>query len=89
MTLPVLKALKNAGTEERAFWQRCMSDLDQQEGDFAHARRLFERHNALGQSLEQARAYARKGIQLLKDLPQNALRKDLEDLIVFAVERQF
>ncbi|MBI1214655.1 MAG: polyprenyl synthetase family protein [Alphaproteobacteria bacterium] len=89
MTLPVIKALKNATPEEKAFWERCMGALEQKDGDLAQAVRLFERHNAIGRSLEQARGYAKKGIQLLKDLPQNALRKDLEDLIVFAVERQY
>lgn len=89
MTLPVLKALRNANDDERAFWTRCMADLNQSDDDFKHAKRLLERHNALGQSLEQARDYAKKGMMLLKDMPQNQMNKNLQELIVFAVEREY
>jgi octaprenyl-diphosphate synthase len=89
MTLPVIKALQNATPGERKFWHRCMTDLDQKDGDFKEAIRLFTAHNALGQSLEIARQFAARGRQLLNDLPTHPLRKDLAELITFAVERDY
>ncbi|TAL40121.1 MAG: polyprenyl synthetase family protein, partial [Alphaproteobacteria bacterium] len=89
MTLPVIKALEHASPGERKFWHRCMTDLDQKEGDFKEAMRLFIAHNALGQSLDIARQFAARGRQLLNDLPTHPLRKDLAELITFAVERDY
>ncbi|MDE1152130.1 MAG: polyprenyl synthetase family protein [Micavibrio sp.] len=89
MTLPVLLALEKATPEERAFWQRTMGDVNQQEGDFKEALRLFERYNALGRSMDIARDYAARGRKLLNDLPANVFRDDLSDLMTFAVEREY
>ncbi|MEZ0226575.1 MAG: polyprenyl synthetase family protein [Alphaproteobacteria bacterium] len=89
MTLPVIKALQHATPGERKFWHRCMTDLDQKEGDFKEAKRLFIAHNALGQSLDLARQFAARGRQLLNDLPTHPLRNDLAELITFAVERDY
>lgn len=89
MTLPVILALKSANDEERAFWKRCMTDLQQEDGDLDKARSLFLRHNSTGKSLDMARDFAKRGRELLADLPQNALTRDLADLISFAVEREY
>lgn len=87
MTLPVLKALEKATPEERSFWQRCMSDLNQEEGDLAKARDILSRHKALQSSLDHARDFAAKGKKCLQLLPQNAYSDDLAALLDFAVER--
>ncbi len=89
MTLPVIFALQNASPDERDFWKRTMGDLDQKEGDFRMAQRLFERHNSIGKSLDMARAYAKRGRELLADMPRNAFAEDLAELITFAVEREY
>lgn len=89
MTLPVIRALQDANADERAFWRRCMTDLNQQERDFGEALRLFKKYNALNSSLETAREFAARGRQLLSDLPTHPLRNHLADLISFAVERDY
>jgi len=89
MTLPVLLALEKATPDEKAFWKRCMVDLDQKEGDLKEAVRIFERYNAIGRALDIARDFAAKGRKLLNDLPQNQYRDDLAELISFAVEREY
>ncbi len=89
MTLPVLLALQGAPQAERDFWKRCMTDLDQKEGDLKEAKRLLTIHNAIGRSLDIARQYAADGRNLLSDLPRNDYTTDLEELITFAVERDY
>jgi octaprenyl-diphosphate synthase len=89
MTLPVIRALQGATAEERAFWLRCMTDLNQQERDFGDALRLFKKYNALDGALNTAREFAARGRQLLSDLPAHPLRNHLADLISFAVERDY
>jgi octaprenyl-diphosphate synthase len=89
MTLPVLLALQGAPQNERDFWKRCMTDLDQKEGDLKEARRLLQIHNSIGKSLDIARNYAADGRNMLRDLPRNDFSADLEALITFAVERDY
>lgn len=89
MTLPVLKALAAANSDEKAFWQRTMCDLDQKDGDLATAQDLIRRHGTLDLSLAQARGFAAQGRQCLESLPAHPLRQDLAELIDFAVERDY
>ncbi|MBI3441830.1 MAG: polyprenyl synthetase family protein [Proteobacteria bacterium] len=89
MTLPVIHACTKANAGEKAFWQRCMADLQQQDGDFLEALSILKRHNALEHSLGEARKYCALGIKSLAELPDHPLRQYLQDLIVFAVERDY
>src|SRR5690606_9879411 len=87
MTLPVLRALARADAEERAFWQRCLGDAEQGEGDFDRARAILDRHGALEDSLAAARGHAQAGREALMALPDHPIRGELANLIGFAVER--
>ena len=89
MTLPVLKAVAKANAAEKDFWQRTMCDLDQKDGDLAEAQALLKKHKTLEQSLAQARDFAAKGRKCLESLPGNGIRRDLAELIDFAVERDY
>jgi octaprenyl-diphosphate synthase len=89
ITLPVIKALEHATPKEREFWHRCMTDLNQTDKDFREALRQFDKYYAIGRSLELAREFAKRGRQLLVDLPTHPLRNDLAELITFAVERDY
>jgi octaprenyl-diphosphate synthase len=89
MTLPVLKAIAKADAEERAFWQRCMGDVKQEDGDFAHAVTLIRKHKGVEESLAQARRSVTEGRAALQSLPDNDMRRTLDALIVFVVERDY
>lgn len=89
MTLPVIQALEKATPAEKAFWQKTMVDLTQDDHSLQQAVEILQKHQTLETSLKEASRYAQKGIDSLKTLPQHPLRKNLEDLIVFAVERGY
>ncbi|HRJ67593.1 MAG TPA: polyprenyl synthetase family protein, partial [Alphaproteobacteria bacterium] len=89
MTLPVLKAMAKSSAAEKQFWQRTMCDLDQKDGDLAEAQGLIKKHKGLELSLAQARDFAAKGRKCLENLPGNGIRRDLAELIDFAVERDY
>lgn len=89
MTLPVLKALAKASPAEKDFWQRTMCDLDQKDGDLAEAQAIIKKHKGLDLALAQARDFAAKGRKCLDSLPGNGIRRDLAELIDFAVERDY
>ena len=89
MTLPVIRAIAKASPAERKFWNRCIGKLDQSDKDFKEALALLHKHNTLKDSLVEARRYADMGIKALAVVPDAPLRRHLEDLIIFAVERDY
>jgi octaprenyl-diphosphate synthase len=89
ITLPVVLALRQGGEAERAFWRRTLEDLDQREGDLAHAIELMTRHGTLRATLERARHYgetARRSLALFRDSPE---RRALDEVIDFCLARGY
>ncbi|MFH1157489.1 MAG: polyprenyl synthetase family protein [Pseudomonadota bacterium] len=89
MTLPVIRAVAKADAAERRFWNRCMTDLRQEDGDFQEALALLRKHDALNSSLSEAGRYAELGKKALAGVPDHPLRGHFGGLIVFAVERDY
>ena len=57
ITLPVILAFRRGDTDERAFWQRCLNELDQNEDDLSHALELMEKHDSLTDTIHRAQHY--------------------------------
>ncbi|MGE0255164.1 MAG: polyprenyl synthetase family protein [Alphaproteobacteria bacterium] len=89
ITLPVVIAVARADGDERAFWQRTLETLDQQDGDLARATVLLRRHGALAQTLERARGYADAARAALAPFPDGHWRAALGDLVDFCVDRAY
>ncbi|HEY1095727.1 MAG TPA: polyprenyl synthetase family protein [Alphaproteobacteria bacterium] len=87
ITLPVVLALQQADAEEKAFWQRCMVDLQQSENDLIHAQTVLRQHDTLEQSLQIADDYAARAASRLATLPQQDLTAILRQIPAFAVHR--
>jgi octaprenyl-diphosphate synthase len=87
ITLPVILCFRRGGNDERAFWQRTLSEGKIEDGDLEHAIRLMKKHNALEATLERARHYgaiARDALAIFPDLPTT---RALSDVIGFCVSR--
>ena len=89
MTAPILLALANADNEERAFWQRTVGDRQQNEDDLAHAMELLQKHGAIAKGLDLAKTYGRKAQQALTAAPDGDLRRLLDDIVSFTIEREY
>lgn len=87
ITLPVILAYRRGSADDRAFWTRTLRDMDQNEGDLAHAIALMERHNAIADTIERARHYGRLARGALEIYPESPTRNTLIDIIRFCVER--
>jgi octaprenyl-diphosphate synthase len=87
LTLPVIKAVALASTEERAFWQRTIGKGDQQEGDLEQAMVIMARHGAMDAARRDALDWAAKARDALGVLPDHALRAMLGDLADYVVSR--
>jgi octaprenyl-diphosphate synthase len=87
LTLPVILAFRRGTDEERAFWKRCLEDLDQSEGDLEHAIELMLKHKALDDSVARAKHYGAMAHDALAIFPDCAEKRALTNLIEFCVER--
>ncbi|WP_299604436.1 polyprenyl synthetase family protein [uncultured Tateyamaria sp.] len=87
LTLPVIKAVAKADSEERAFWSRTIEKGQQDEGDLDHALDLLHKHDALEETKRDAIAWADKAKASLGALPAHDLRDMLIDLADYVVER--
>ena len=87
ITLPVVMALENATSEERAFWERTLVELKQNDFDFTHAQEILNKYGCIEKSLEIARDHAQRAQQSLDALPPSPMRDTLKDIALFAVER--
>ncbi len=87
LTAPVFLALRHAGATERGFWQRCMGDRQQEDGDFAAAVELCHSHDAFSKSLHLAADYAHAAENALAHLPKSTLRDALMALPGSILER--
>ncbi|SDW28439.1 polyprenyl synthetase family protein [Roseicitreum antarcticum] len=87
LTLPVIRAVAAASSEERAFWHRVIAEGDQHEGDLSHAMALMQRHDTLGSTRAEAMIWAGRAKTALNHLPAHPLRDMLRDLADYVVAR--
>ena len=87
LTLPVIKAVARADTDERAFWRRTIEKGRQEAADLEHALGLLDRHDALKATRADALAWADKAKTAIGVLPEHPLREMLHDLAGYVVSR--
>lgn len=87
LTLPVIKAVARADTEERAFWRRVIETGDQRDGDLDRALAIMARHGAMAATRDEALVWAGRAKAALAALPPHELRDILSDLSDYVVAR--
>jgi len=89
ITLPVILAY-NAGTrEEKAFWARTLSELEQKPGDFEEALALMQKHGAIAQTITMAERYCSKARQCLSAFPPGKAKSAMLDIADFCTSRVY
>ena len=89
ITLPVILAFRRGDAAERAFWRRCLEDLEQNEKDLDRARELMGRHGAIEDSMARARGYGAIAREALEVFPDSGIKRELIDIVDFCVERAY
>lgn len=89
ITLPVILAFRRGTEDERAFWRRCLEDLDQRDGDLEVAQELIAQYRALEDTIERARHYGAKARDALELFPDSDLKAALNDAVAFTIERAY
>jgi octaprenyl-diphosphate synthase len=89
ITLPVILAFRRGTPEERDFWRRTLEDLDQKEGDLAHAMELMTKHGSLADTVQRARHYGAIARDALGIFPESPEKQALAGVIDFCIERAY
>ena len=89
ITLPVVLAFERGTEAERAFWRRCLEDLEQGEADLDHALGLLTRHGAVEDSMSRARGYGMEAIAALEIFPESPARRALTEAVEFCINRAY
>jgi len=89
MTLPVILAYARGSTDERAFWRAAIGGERTSDADLAHAMALLRKSDALSDTIERARLYARRAIDALAMFPASKAKAALLEAAEFAVARAY
>jgi len=83
----VMIAYHQGDADEQAFWQRTIGAGDLRDGDLSEAQRLMAKHDAIEQSLAEARKHAENAGQCLAALPSSPAKDALIETAAFAASR--
>ena len=89
MTLPVILAYARGAEQDRAFWRSGIGGERTSDEDLAEATRLLRDTEALADTLERARQYARRAVDALAMFPPSKAKSALIEAAEFAVARAF
>jgi octaprenyl-diphosphate synthase len=89
MTLPVILAYARGSDADRAFWRSAISGERTSGADLAEAIALVRSSDALADTLERARIYARRAIDALAVFPAGKAKAALTEAAEFAVARAY
>jgi len=87
ITLPVVLAFRRGNDDERAFWRRTLEDGTQRDDDLARAQALMERHGTIADTVERARHYGAMARDALGIFPDGPVKRVLDDVVTFCIER--
>jgi octaprenyl-diphosphate synthase len=89
MTLPVILAYARGSEEDRSFWRSAIGGDRTSDEDLAHATSLLRSTDALADTIERARQYARRAIDALAIFPASKAKSALVEAAEFAVARAY
>jgi len=87
--LPVILAYARGSDAERTFWRAAMSGDRVSDADLAYAIQLLRASDALSDTVDRARQYARRAIDALGKFPSSKAKSALVDAAEFAVARAY
>ena len=87
ITLPVLVAFLAGDALEKAFWQRTIEALDQNNADLDQAMRLIADHDAIQVTLDRAQRFVQEAKAALLVFPDSPIRRALAGVADYTVQR--
>ncbi len=88
ITLPIVLAFERGDESERAFWRRCLEDMEQDGSDLERAIELMRKHRVLEDTRARAQQHGETALARLAAFPDNAAKAALSETLIFNLERQ-
>ncbi len=89
MTLPLILAYARGSAAERSFWEAAVAGERISDGDLAEAISLMQSSEALSDTIDRARHYARRAIDALGPFASGKAKTALTEAVEFAVARAY
>ena len=89
MTLPLILAYARGSAEDRRFLEHAIAGDEPSDSDLAQATALMRSTDALSDTLERARIYARRAMDALAPFPAGRAKSALTEAVEFAVARAY
>ena len=89
MTLPLILAYARGSAAEREFWKAAVAGERTSDEDLAEAIALMRSSEALADTIDRARLYARRAIDALGPFPAGKAKAALAEAVEFAVARAY
>ncbi|HXH51979.1 MAG TPA: polyprenyl synthetase family protein [Sphingomicrobium sp.] len=89
MTLPLILAYARGSAEDRRFLEHAIAGDEPSDSDLARATALMRSTDALSDTLERARIYARRAMDALAPFPAGRAKSALTEAVEFAVARAY
>jgi octaprenyl-diphosphate synthase len=89
MTLPVILAYARGSEDDRSFWQSAIGGERISDDDLAHAIQLLRSSDAIADTIERSRQYARRAMDALARFPASKAKAALTEAAEFAVARAY
>lgn len=89
ITLPVIIAYNAGSREEKVFWIRTLSDLQQEPDDFDQALLLMHKYGAIEQTIAMAERYCSKARQSLSGFSDCEAKSAMLDIVDFCTSRLY
>lgn len=89
MTLPVILAYSRSDDGEKAFWRQAMLGNQNRPEDLARATALLIKYRAIDDTIERARHYGQRAIDVIGHFPASDAHAALTEAVEFAISRAY
>jgi octaprenyl-diphosphate synthase len=89
ITLPIILAYQASNTEERSFWDRCITQQEQTEADLPEALRILAKYNTIGATIDTASRYCAQARTALSSFADCAAKAAMLDIVDFCESRAY
>ena len=88
LTYPVILALAEANSDERAFWVRTLEESEQSEEDLATALKLIQKYDATARTIARADQFIDSAVNTLSCFSESEIRTALADVARYTTARR-
>ena len=89
VTLPIIIAYDLSNQQERAFWHRTISEVNQQADDFEQALAILDKYKVIDKCLHMTEEFTNLAKHNLSIAPDNEIKAALMAVLNFSVKRSF